>query len=367
MKKGVRESLRLFFGIIFLLVLIFNLSLLYAEEVQEGEIQDEEDQGLFERLREYGPENLQEYVPEDFDESILEGFDLDSLDESALESFNLDAINRDRDEDMVEGVGRVEFVDVEGGCWRIVVDGVNYEPSNLPEEFREDNLRVEVGGVLLEDAMSVCQVGIIFEILEIEIIEEGDYEEEIGRGGEERERARERVFHYGGMNVRIHDKLEIEDDEFLYEDSEREFETNMRIRLQNGEISQVRILPHQAADRAREALRLFEEEFEISAELKEKVYEGVPRVIYDIESRVPGRFLGIFNINSRVGVEIDAETGDVLRERKPWWSFLISYTTIEDEVEMYSEEDYYYEEEPYYYEEDYYYEEEPYYDYEEDE
>ncbi len=66
-------------------------------------------------------------------------------------------------------LGTVEFVEVEGGCWRIRADdGTSYEPLNMPEEFVKDGLRVAVVFSFPEDLVSICQVGILANVESVE-------------------------------------------------------------------------------------------------------------------------------------------------------------------------------------------------------
>lgn len=66
------------------------------------------------------------------------------------------------------GTGTVEFLQVEGGCWSIQTETERYEPVNLPEEFEEDGLRVRFEAEVREDLGSICQIGPIIELREIE-------------------------------------------------------------------------------------------------------------------------------------------------------------------------------------------------------
>lgn len=56
----------------------------------------------------------------------------------------------------------------------------------------------------------------------------------------------------------------------------------------------------------------------------EKTYNNVPTVIYNIETNKHGKFLGIFKITLKMGVEVDPDTGEVIDKHKPWWAFLVS-------------------------------------------
>jgi hypothetical protein len=74
---------------------------------------------------------------------------------------------QDDDIGTIEGV--VQFVDVEGGCWKIAGnDGVSYEPINLPEEFREDGIAVLFKAKHRRDLDSTCMIGQIIELLSIQ-------------------------------------------------------------------------------------------------------------------------------------------------------------------------------------------------------
>lgn len=76
----------------------------------------------------------------------------------------------------IEGVGTVRFVDLEGGCWAIDLDGVGaadgerVQPANLEEEFRVDSLRVTIRARPV-DAMSFCMLG---RMVQVEAIERVD-------------------------------------------------------------------------------------------------------------------------------------------------------------------------------------------------
>jgi hypothetical protein len=72
------------------------------------------------------------------------------------------------EEEIVTGNGVVQFVDVEGGCWRIVGDNdSHYEPINLSDEFKKDGLAVQFEAKFRKDLVTFCQVGAIVEIVSI--------------------------------------------------------------------------------------------------------------------------------------------------------------------------------------------------------
>ena len=68
----------------------------------------------------------------------------------------------------ISGTGTVQYLDLEGGCWVIKSSGERYEPLSLPSEFREDGLRLRFEARPAEDVASICMVGPIIELVEIE-------------------------------------------------------------------------------------------------------------------------------------------------------------------------------------------------------
>lgn len=62
----------------------------------------------------------------------------------------------------------VRFQSIEGGCWTLhLSQNVSYLPLNLPEQFRQDGLQVQVDLLRRDDHGSVCMIGPVVEILSI--------------------------------------------------------------------------------------------------------------------------------------------------------------------------------------------------------
>jgi hypothetical protein len=60
----------------------------------------------------------------------------------------------------------------EGGCWVIhSLDGTEYEPMNLKDEYRAEGTRVRALLRTRSDMSSTCMVGTIVEVVSIEILE----------------------------------------------------------------------------------------------------------------------------------------------------------------------------------------------------
>lgn len=69
---------------------------------------------------------------------------------------------------IVTGFGRIVFLGFEGGFYGIKADdGSNYDPINLPHNFRIDGLRVRFAVKILPGMLSVHMWGTIVEIISI--------------------------------------------------------------------------------------------------------------------------------------------------------------------------------------------------------
>ena len=74
------------------------------------------------------------------------------------------------DEDtIVDKTGTVQYIDLEGGFYGIVDDdGNKYDPVNLPDEYKEDGLRVKFSGCILKDQVSIHMWGTLIELTDIQ-------------------------------------------------------------------------------------------------------------------------------------------------------------------------------------------------------
>ena len=74
-------------------------------------------------------------------------------------------------EESLEQTGTIKYIELEGGFYGISGDdGKNYDPVNLPQQFKEDNIRVRFKFRYSENQVSFHQWGTLIEILEIERI-----------------------------------------------------------------------------------------------------------------------------------------------------------------------------------------------------
>jgi hypothetical protein len=71
--------------------------------------------------------------------------------------------------DVIAGTGTIKQVGVEGGFFGIVGDDAqNYDPQNLPEDFKVDNLKVRFQLKKSENQASFHMWGIIVDVVKIE-------------------------------------------------------------------------------------------------------------------------------------------------------------------------------------------------------
>ena len=72
-------------------------------------------------------------------------------------------------QDKITKTGTVKYFSFEGGFFGIAGDdGMNYDPINLDQNFKKDNLKIKFNGKLRPDMMSTRNWGIIIEISDIE-------------------------------------------------------------------------------------------------------------------------------------------------------------------------------------------------------
>ena len=100
--------------------------------------------------------------------------------------------------------------------------------------------------------------------------------------------------------------------------------THLRAQLSNGRNAEIKIMPNTASETALARLRLkvCNESNNCMIQLKEVGMGNETKPAYEIQIERHSRILGIFEKKMQVGVNVDAETGEILKEHKPWWAFL---------------------------------------------
>lgn len=96
--------------------------------------------------------------------SISEAGTAETLEQSAS---NLD---QERESDLIEIIGTVKHINLEGGFFAIETDdGNKYNPIALPTQFKKDGVKVKVVARLKGDIASIRMYGKIIEIVSIEL------------------------------------------------------------------------------------------------------------------------------------------------------------------------------------------------------
>ena len=111
--------------------------------------------------------------------------------------------------------------------------------------------------------------------------------------------------------------------------------TRLNAKLSNGRNAEIKIMPNTASERALERLRLrvCSEENNCSIELKEVGEGEQAKLAYEMKVQKQSKFLGLFRKRMQVKAQIDSETGEVIRTKKPWWAFLASEPEEVEETE----------------------------------
>ena len=95
-------------------------------------------------------------------------------------------------------------------------------------------------------------------------------------------------------------------------------------KMSNGQNAEIKVMPDQANIKALERLQLKDCGEDCSIELKEVGKGDETRMAYEIKAQKESRVFGIFRANMDVEAVVDADTGEVIESRKPWWAFLAS-------------------------------------------
>ncbi|MEK6890481.1 MAG: PepSY domain-containing protein [Nanoarchaeota archaeon] len=92
--------------------------------------------------------------------------------------------------------------------------------------------------------------------------------------------------------------------------------------LSDGRFVEVKYLPDQASAIALKKVNKGLSGLESFIELKEVNINKKERVVYEIDANKEIKILGIFNGDLKVKAYVDAETGEVVKLERPWWTAL---------------------------------------------
>lgn len=108
--------------------------------------------------------------------------------------------------------------------------------------------------------------------------------------------------------------------------------TALKVQLSNGVNAEVKVMPDAASTTALERLGLKSctAEEGCTIELKEVGKGETAEPAYEVEAETEGKFLGLFKVKAKVKTQVSAESGEILRVKKP---FLTSVKTVETTTE----------------------------------
>ncbi len=101
-------------------------------------------------------------------------------------------------------------------------------------------------------------------------------------------------------------------------------ENTIRITQSNGAKSEIKIMPSTASETALTRLRLkvCNETNNCTIILKEVGIGAETKLVYQVKAQKNVKVLGLFKAKMNVEVNVDAETGNIISEHKPWWAFI---------------------------------------------
>ncbi len=102
--------------------------------------------------------------------------------------------------------------------------------------------------------------------------------------------------------------------------------TQLYAQMSNGKQAEIKVMPDTASERALERLRLkvCSEENNCTIELKEVGKGEKAQIAYEMQIERHSKILGIFQKKMQVRTQVSAESGEIIRVKKPWWAFLAS-------------------------------------------
>jgi len=102
--------------------------------------------------------------------------------------------------------------------------------------------------------------------------------------------------------------------------------TRLKVQLSNGRNAEVKVMPNTVSEKAIERLQLkvCSAENNCQIELKEVGQGEQTRAAYEVHAEKEAKLFGLFKTKMQVQAQVDAENGEVIQSKKPWWAFLAS-------------------------------------------
>lgn len=147
-------------------------------------------------------------------------------------------------------------------------------------------------------------------------VQSGNY---ISSNGEQMQIQTENGFKLNVGGIEASSSLEI-----IQEQDQIQNRTKLKTQLSNGENAEIKVMPNTASDRAIERLQLknCNSENNCSVQLKEVGTGEQVRAAYEVKAEKEAKILALFRTRMEVMAQIDAETGEIIQAKKPWWAFL---------------------------------------------
>lgn len=101
--------------------------------------------------------------------------------------------------------------------------------------------------------------------------------------------------------------------------------TKLQVMLSNGMNAEVKVMPDTASETALARLGA-KCEGNCTIELKEVGTGNQVKAAYEIKTQKQAKVLGLFQAKMQVQAQVDAENGEVIQTKKPWWAFLATET-----------------------------------------
>ena len=120
--------------------------------------------------------------------------------------------------------------------------------------------------------------------------------------------------------IREGNKLKIKsgDVEVITSETVTVVDSKLTMQTSNGASAEIKIMPEVASQTAID--KLGDLGFEI--ELKEVGIGDDGNIVYELKAEKQGHILALFKKTGEITTQIDAESGDIISVKKPWWSFL---------------------------------------------
>jgi len=100
--------------------------------------------------------------------------------------------------------------------------------------------------------------------------------------------------------------------------------TRLYAEMSNGEHAEIKVMPDKASETALQRLKLQNCGENCTIELKEVAVGNQMKMAYELTTQRSARLFGLFRTRMEVRAQVDSETGEIVRVRKPWWAFLAS-------------------------------------------